>query len=237
MGEGRAHGKYPGGLKGEVVSEQETSTSSGAPREMCYAIRADRMPPIPLGKMTEAQKKVAAEIAAGPRGKVEGPYWPILRSPGFAGVIQNVGAYFRYRSPLDRRLNEMAALIAARSWSQQFVWDVHILQALDAGLEPDIAQAIAEGRRPEGMDIEEETLWDFCAELLATKGVSDPTYEKAVAKFGESGVIDILGILGYYSTLAMVMNVARTELLDGRLPPLDALPLQQRSVVSNPLRR
>ena len=212
-------------------------SKTSASREMRYAILPDRMPPLAAEQMTDAQKKVAAEIAAGPRGRVEGPYWPILRSAGFAGCIQNVGAYFRYHCPLHRRLNEMAALIAARSWSQQFVWDVHILQALDAGLKPEVAQAVAEGRRSDEMDDEEATLWDFCAELLATRGVSDPTYQKAVAKFGESGVIDILGILGYYSTLGMIMNVARTRLLDDRLPPLDALPLQQRSLVSNPLRR
>jgi 4-carboxymuconolactone decarboxylase len=214
-----------------------TELKTHVPHEIRHAILPDRMPPLTAAQMTDAQKKVAAEIAAGPRGKVEGPYWPILRSPGFAGCIQSVGAYFRYHCPLNRRLNEMTALIAARSWSQQFVWDVHILQALDAGLKPGTAQAIADGRRPEEMDDEEATLWDFCAELLATRGVSDPTYERAVAKFGESGVIDVLGILGYYSTLGMIMNVARTRLLDDRLPPLDALPLQQRSLASNPLRR
>lgn len=201
-----------------------------------YALLPDRMPPIPQSEMTEAQRKVAVEIASGPRGQVEGPYWPILRSPGYAACVQDVGAYFRYRCPLDRKLNEMAALIAARSWSQQFVWDVHILQALDAGLRPETAQAIAEGRRPDEMTEDEATLWDFCWELLATKGVSDPTYARAVTRFGESGVIDVLGILGYYTTLGMIMNVARTTLLDGRKPPLDSLPLRVRSLESNPLR-
>lgn len=219
-----------------MTFDKKPSPSSTAARELHYALLSDRMPPIPAEQMTEAQKKVAAEIAAGPRGKVEGPYWPILRSPGYASCVHNVGAYFRYQCPLDRKINEMAALIAARSWSQQFIWDVHILQALDAGLKPDIAQAIAEGRRPAGMAEDEEILWDFCAELLATKGLSDPTYERAVAGFGESGVIDILGILGYYSTLAMIMNVGRTPLLEGRQPPLDPLPLELRSLVSNPLR-
>jgi 4-carboxymuconolactone decarboxylase len=203
---------------------------------MRYAVLPDRMPPIPADKMTAEQRAVATEIAAGPRGKVEGPYWPILRSPGFARCVQKVGAYFRYECALDRRLNEMAALIAARSWTQQFVWDVHILQALEAGLRSEIAQAIAEGRRPDGMAEDEARLYDFTAELLANRGVSDATYAKAVATFGESGVIDILGILGYYSTLAMIMNVGRTTLLDGRLPPLDPTPLQLRSVASNPLR-
>jgi len=116
------------------------------------------------------------------------------------------------------------------------VWDVHILQALGAGLKPAVAQAIAEGRRPEGMAEDEEILYDFLAEILATKGVSDPTYAKTVAKFGEAGIIDILGILGYYSTLAMIMNVSRTPLLEGRLLPLDPTPLRLHSLDSNPLR-
>ena len=210
--------------------------SPSSKQEMRYAVLPDRMPPIPSEKLTEEQKQVAAQIAAGPRGKVEGPYWPILRSPGFAECIQNVGAYFRYQCPLDRKINEMAALMAARSWSQQFVWDVHILQALEAGLSRDIATAIAEGRRPEGMARDEETLWDFVAELLANQGVSDPTYERTVSVFGENGVVDILGIVGYYTTLAMIMNVGRTALLDDRRLPIDPLPLRLRSLVSNPLR-
>jgi len=205
-------------------------------QEMHYDIRADRMPAIPLAEMTDAQKKIAEQIAAGPRGKVEGPYWPILRSPGFANCIQNVGAYFRYDCPLDRKINEMAALMTARSWSQQFVWDVHILQALDAGLSRDVCTALAEGRRPEGMESDEEVLWDFVTEVLVSKGVSDPTYKRAVEKFAEAGVIDILGIVGYYTTLGMVMNVGRTPMLDDRRPPLDSLPLQQHSRDSNPLR-
>jgi len=206
------------------------------PSEMRYAVLPNRMPAIPVEKMTEAQKAVAAEIAAGPRGKVEGPYWPILRSPGFARSVQKVGAYYRYECPLDRRINEMAALIAARSWSQQFEWDVHILQALQAGLKSEVAQAIAEGRRPDHMAQDETVLYDFCAELLATRGVSDATYAKTVAQFSESGVIDILGILGYYTMLAMIMNVSRTSLLDGHRLPLDPLPLRLRSLESNPLR-
>ena len=213
-----------------------TNEKSPAVKEMRYAVLPDRMPAIPPDKMTDAQKKVAAEIAAGPRGKVEGPYWPILRSPGFAHSVQGVGAYFRYHCPLDRRINEMAALIAARSWSQQFEWDVHILQALGAGLKPAVAEAIAEGRRPEEMAEDEKILYDFLAELLANKGVSDPTYAKTVAKFGEPGVIDILGIAGYYTMLAMIMNVGRTSLLEGRLLPLNPAPFQLRSLVSNPLR-
>lgn len=215
---------------------EKSPAQANATRETRYAVLPDRMPPIPQEKMSDAQQEVAAEIAAGPRGKVEGPYWPILRSPGFARPVQKVGEYFRYHCPLDRRINEMAALVAARSWSQQFEWDVHVLQALGAGLKPAVAEAIAEGRRPDGMAEDEEILYDFLGELLANKGVSDPTYARTVARFGEAGVIDILGIAGYYTTLAMIMNVARTPLLEGRPLPLDPTPLQLRSLVSNPLR-
>jgi len=204
---------------------------------MRYAVLPDRMPPIPVERMTEAQREVAAEIAAGPRGRVEGPYWPILRSPGYSRPIQKVGEYFRYHCTLDRKLNEMAALIAARTWSSQFVWDVHILQALAAGLKPAVAEAVAEGRRSGEMAPDEAALWDFLAELNANQSVSDTTYARAVAAFGESGVIDVLGIVGYYATLAMIMNVARTQLLDGRKLPLAPAPSPLGSLESNALRK
>lgn len=212
------------------------SVPSGRLATVQCTVLPDRMPPIPADAMTAEQQGVAEEIAAGPRGRVEGPYWPILRSPGFAGAIQGVGAYFRYHCKLDRKINEMAALMAARSWSQQFVWDVHILQALDAGLSRDTATALADGRRPSNMTPDEEALWDFVTELITTKGASDPTYGRAVETFGERGVIDILGILGYYSTLSMIMNVARTDLLDGRPFPIDPLPLRLHAETANPLR-
>ena len=130
----------------------------------------------------------------------------------------------------------MAALMAARAWSQQFVWDVHILQALDAGLKNEIALALAEGRRPTGMAEDEEILYDFVTELLVNKGASDPTYARTVAKFSEEGVIDIIGIVGYYSLLGMVMNVARTTLLDARPMPLAPTPLRLRPLAGTPLR-
>ena len=219
-----------------MTLNEKSPDAPGAAREMRYAVLPNRMPPIPTEKMTDAQRKVAAEIAAGPRGKVEGPYWPIIRSPGLAESLQKVGEYYRYRCPLDRKLNEMAALMAARAWTQQFEWDVHILQALDAGLKKDIALAIAEGRRPAGMAEDEEILYDFVMELLTSKGVSDPTYARTVARFGESGIVDFVGIVGYYTMLAMIMNVARTPMLEGRPLPLAPMPLQLRSLTGSPLR-
>ncbi|HEY9447181.1 MAG TPA: carboxymuconolactone decarboxylase family protein [Burkholderiales bacterium] len=191
----------------------------------CIApVPADRMPRIPPERMTPAQRTAAAELEAGPRGKVQGPYVPILRSPGFMTPAQKLGAYIRFECQLDFRINEMAALMTARHWTQQFEFHVHRPHALKAGLRAAIIDAIAEGRRPEDMASDEAVLYDFLTEVFATRGACDATYRRAVEAFGESGVIDILGIAGYYAMLAMIMNVARTALPDGAAYPLRPMP-------------
>ena len=182
------------------------------------------MPPLGSDQMTEAQKKAAAELVAGPRGRVIGPFVALLRSPEFMSRLQKTGEYLRFHSALGARLNEFAILVTAREWTQQFEWFAHYPIALKAGIKADVAQAIAEGRRPVGMAEDEEVVYDFCDELFRTQGVSDTTYTRAVTKFGEQGVIDMLGVAGYYSMLAMIMNVARTPLPDGASPPLRAFP-------------
>jgi len=183
------------------------------------------MPPIPADKMTEAQKKAAAELAAGPRGGVRGPFIPLLRSPELMDRLQKVGEYLRYQSSLETRLNEFVMLIVARHWSQQFEWCVHYPLALKAGLDRGVADAVAEGRRPRGMAEDEELAHDFCDELFRTHGVSDATYRSAVDRFGEQSVIDLLGLIGYFTTVSMVMNVAHTPPPDDpSVSPLGALP-------------
>jgi 4-carboxymuconolactone decarboxylase len=197
-------------------------------KQTTIGIAPERMPAIPADKMSDAQKQAAAAIAAGPRGAVKGPFVALLRSPDFMDRVQRVGEYVRYRCPLDKRINELAAAITARHWTQQFEWWAHARQALEAGLKPAVADAIAEGRRPAGMAEDEEIVYDFLTELLVGKSVCDATYERAVRKFGEPGVIDIIGISGYYALLAMVMNVARTAVPEGNPLPLAPLPQQIR---------
>jgi 4-carboxymuconolactone decarboxylase len=189
-----------------------------------YAAAQDRMPPLGSEQMNEAQRKAAAEVAAGPRGGVIGPFVPLLRSPEFMSRLQKTGEYLRFHSALGARLNELVILLTARRWTQQFEWHAHYPIALKAGVTGDVAQAIAEGRRPVGMAEDEEVVYDFCDELFRTQGVSDTTYARAVTKLREQGVIDMLGVAGYYSMLAMIMNVARTPLPDGAMPPLKAFP-------------
>lgn len=191
---------------------------------MTLPVPPERMPRIPPEKMTEAQKKVAAEIAAGPRGELRGPFIALLRSPELLSPVQKVGEYLRYKCTLDRRVMEFATLIAARHWTQQYEWQAHHEHAMKAGLKPAIAEAIAQGRRPAGMAEDEEIVYELLTETLHNKSVSDPTYARAVAKFGESGVVDLVGLAGYYLLLAMILNTARTALPAGKPPQLAPFP-------------
>ncbi|MGZ8209687.1 MAG: carboxymuconolactone decarboxylase family protein [Burkholderiales bacterium] len=191
-----------------------------------YEVAPERMPLIADERMTPEQKKAAVELAAGPRGEVKGPFVALLRSPDFMSRVQKVGEYIRFVCPLDKRINEFAAIIAARHWNQQFEWWAHYRQALEAGMKREIADAVREGRRPTGMAEDEEIVYDLLTEVLVNKGASDATYRRALAKFGEQGVIDVIGVAGYYALLAMVMNVARTAVPEGPPLPLPPLPVR-----------
>jgi 4-carboxymuconolactone decarboxylase len=188
------------------------------------AAAQDRMPPIPADKMTDAQKKVADELIAGPRGKLVGPFIPLLRSPDLMSRVQKVGEYIRFQNSLGHKLTEFTILMTSRHWTQEFEWDSHYDLALKAGMEPDILAAVREGRRPTGMSADEEVTYDFCSELEQNQSVTDATYERAVKSFGEQGVIDLTGTVGYYTALAMILNVARTPLPTGKTPALADFP-------------
>jgi len=190
----------------------------------CSTYAEDRMPPLSNDRMTDAQRSAAAELASGPRGSVTGPFVPLLRSPEFMSRLQKAGEYLRFHSVLGPKLSEFVILITARQRTQQYEWFVHYPLAIKAGLKPEIALSIAEGRRPSGMAEDEEIVYDFCDEVFRTQGVSDSTYRRAVSKFGEQGIIDMLGVNGYYSLIAMVLNVARTPLPGNTPAPLAAFP-------------
>jgi 4-carboxymuconolactone decarboxylase len=182
-----------------------------------------RFPPIPQERMTPEQRTVAEGIAGGPRGGIRGPFNALLRSPVLADRWQRVGEYLRFNSSIPHVLNEFAIIIAARAWSAQYEWFAHHRIALQAGLSPAIAQAVAEGRRPEGMSEDETIVNEFCTELHTTHFVSDATFERAKARFGEQGVVDLLGVTGYYVGVAMILNVAAVPLPEGVAPPLAPL--------------
>lgn len=184
----------------------------------------DRMPPIPADRLTDAQKKAIAEFTAARKAELSGPFVPLLRSPEVMNRARAMGDYLRFTSVLPPRLSEFAIIITARQWTQNYEWDVHAPLAEKGGLSPAIIAAIAEGRRPAAMAADEDVLYTFCDELHRNQSVSDATYARAVQSFGEQGVIDILGISGYYTMLAMVLNTARTPLPPGRTPALRPFP-------------
>jgi 4-carboxymuconolactone decarboxylase len=187
----------------------------------------DRMPPIPADKLTPAQKHSAELLAATPRGAggAGGPFVPLLRSPELMDRLQAVGEYLRYKNSVPQKLVEMAIIMTARQSTQQYEWNAHYPLALKAGLPAETANAIAVGRRPDSLAADEEIVYNFTAELLQNKSVSDPTYGRMLAKFGEQGVVDTTGLVGYYSTLAMILNVARSPAQpDSTAPKLAPFP-------------
>jgi 4-carboxymuconolactone decarboxylase len=173
-------------------------------------MKAIRMPPLEPAMMDQAQKKAADALAAGPRGGVKGPFIPLLRSPELMERLQKVGEYLRFKSALEPRISEFLMCVVSRDWTQQFEWFVHVPLALKAGIKEETLSSLAQGGRPAGMAQDEAIAYDFREELERTKGVCDHTYQRALDAFGEHGVIDLLGLIGYFTTVSMVMNVAHT---------------------------
>jgi 4-carboxymuconolactone decarboxylase len=170
----------------------------------------DRMPPMDPAVMNDAQKKAAAELAAGPRKGVFGPFIPLLRSPELMDRLGRVGEYLRFHNSIPPKLAELAMLITARHVTNQFEWVVHHPLAIKAGVARDTVEAVGEGRRPASMPDDEALVHDFATELLATHRVADASYARAVKALGEQGVVDLTGTIGYFTAVCYVMNVAQT---------------------------
>ena len=170
----------------------------------------DRLPPIAPAQWTVAQREVAQAMIAGPRGAVLAPFVPLLRSPELAGHLQRVGEYLRYRSAIGVRLTELAILVTAAEWQQAVEWAIHAPIAAREGVSPALIAAVERRERPTAMADDEAAVYELCIELQRLHRVSDATWGRAIALFGEAGVMDLIGINGYYAMLAMVMNAART---------------------------
>ena len=184
----------------------------------------ERLPPLPPERMTPRQREVAEAIAGGPRGGLRGPFGAWLRSPEVADRFQRVGEYVRFQSSIPPALNELAILVTAREWTAQFEWHAHHALAMQAGLPPAIAEAVARGERPADMDADQRVVYDFAAELHRERSVSDATYAAVAERFGERGLVDLVAACGYYVAVAMTLNVARVPLPEGVPPPLRPLP-------------
>jgi 4-carboxymuconolactone decarboxylase len=186
-------------------------------------LRGNRFKPLKYDEMTPAQKTMVEHLIAGPRGGVNGPFNVLLRSPEVGDLGQEFGASTRFKSSLPQRLYELAILVTARHWTAQYEWQAHHRSALQAGLSAGICDAIAQGRRPASMQKDEEAVYNFVSELLNTKQVTDATFAAAKNAFGERGVVDIIAVTGWYSTVSMMLNVDQYPVLDGTQPELKPL--------------
>ena len=184
----------------------------------------DRMPPIPADKMTPAQKQAVDEYKKARGTEVAGPWAVLTRSPELMSRTRMLSDYLRFKSTLPPRLSEFVILMTARLWGQNYEWNAHHPLAIKGGLNPEVAKAVAEGRRPTQMAEDETSLYDLIQELLRNRTVSDATYARAVLKFGEQGVVDAVSISGYYTMIGMLLNTARTPLPGGVAAPLPAFP-------------
>ena len=183
----------------------------------------DRFKPLKWDEMTPEQKTMMEHLVAGPRRGAGGPFNVLLRSPKMGDVVQEFGAQMRFSSSLPPKLNEMAIIIVARHWTSHYEWYAHRTAAAQAGLNESIIQSIAAGKRPASLDADETIIYNFAIELLNTKQVSDPAFKAVKDKFGERGVVDLMGVMGYYQLVSMLLNVDRYPLPAGAKPELQPL--------------
>jgi 4-carboxymuconolactone decarboxylase len=189
----------------------------------------ERLGPIPPAEMTEAQKQAVEEFV---KVRPDGPFgfwWGYLRVPEvmipFLQIQTHIHSVMETeQGALGEKLTHFAMLIVARHWTQQVIWNLHDKNAIEAGLKPEVVDALASGRRPPNMTEDEAIVYDFCTELLRNRSVSDRTYERMLAQFGERGVAEATLIQGEYTIMSMFMNVARTPLDPGTPPPLKLFP-------------
>ena len=193
-----------------------------------------RFKQIPVEKLTPEQRTMTDAIRSGARstikntgastpGPLGGPFNVWLRSPDIGNIIQALGEAIRFRSSLPAKLNELAICITARKWSAQYEWHAHRRLAVEAGLDPAIADAIAQGKKPAGMPADEQLVYDVSTELHTTGGIADATYQRALERFGEQGITDLIAVNGYYTLVSFTLNTDRTPLPAGVPLPLPDL--------------
>ena len=183
-----------------------------------------RYPELNPAQLTPQQKTMYDALIAGPRHSIEGPFNALLRSPELGNRLQRVGEYLRFDTTIPHNLNEFAILITATEWNCGFEWYAHYPLAIKAGLEASVAKDLQEGRRPAGMSADETMVYDFSTQLHRQHQVSDAVYKQMTDRFGEQGVTDLIGLLGYYDIVSMTLNVAEVHAPAGAGKTLPEVP-------------
>jgi 4-carboxymuconolactone decarboxylase len=180
-----------------------------------------RLPELDPAKFSPEQKKIHDAILAGPRGKVVGPLKVWLNNPGLAEHAQALGAYARFNSSLPPRLSELAICVTGAFWKANYEWYAHAPLAIKAGIDPAAIEAIRVGSTPKLTKSDEQAIYDFAKELVTTKRVSSATFERAKKELGLTSVIDLVGIIGYYSLVSVTLNAFEMPLPEGETEPFD----------------
>jgi 4-carboxymuconolactone decarboxylase len=179
---------------------------------MCCAAQAEeRFSQLRLDQLTPEQQKMATMLKTPPRNSAlnSGPFNAYARSPGLGILLLQVSDYVRFNSSLPPRLSEFAIMIAAQQWSQPYEWRAHYPLAIKGGLDRQILVDLGAGNKPQGMKDDEAALYEFCTQLYRDKNVTDAAFKTAVGKFGERGVMDLIGIIGYYDIASMALIVQK----------------------------
>ena len=182
----------------------------------------ERFSALQLDQLTPDQQTMATMLATPPRNNKlnTGPFNAYARSPGLGVLLLHVSDFVRFNSSLPPRLSEFAIMIAAQKWTQLYEWRAHYPLAIKGGLDRQILVDLGAGNRPQAMKDDETALYDFCTEMYRDRNVSDATFKSAVAKFGERGIMDVIGIIGYYDMVSMALIVQQATGKPGEEPPL-----------------
>lgn len=173
-----------------------------------------------LDQLSSAQRPIAERAIKGPRKKLGSPLNAWLRSPGVADPVERLGEYVRFESSTPERLKELVILVVARHWTAQYPWSVHYQQAMDAGISKATADSIRAGKRPADLKPDEALIYDFCKTLLGGGAIDDAIYARMLAAYGEPGIIDLIGLMSYYTTLSFTLVVDRCPPREGSKAPL-----------------
>jgi 4-carboxymuconolactone decarboxylase len=166
-----------------------------------------RLPEFSVENASPEQKDVLQTILSGPRGNLNGPFLSWIHSPELASRAQELGAFCRYGTGLPLRLSELAILCTAAKWKSQAEWYIHYPIGVEAGLNPEVLEGIRQDKVPKFENSDESLIWRFVDDLYEKKRVSDEIYHEAAAGFGVKTVVNLVGLLGYYTLVAMSLNV------------------------------
>jgi 4-carboxymuconolactone decarboxylase len=200
-------------MVGLVLTLRRVASSVAVASLLCVGAHADeRFSELRLDQLTPEQQQMAVMLKTPPRSSElnGGPFNAYARSPGLGVLLLHVSDYVRFNSSLPPRLSEFAIMIAARQWSQPYEWRAHYPLAIKGGLDRQVLVDLGAGRRPQSMKDDETTLYDFCSELYRDKNVSDAVFKAALSRFGERGIMDLIGIIGYYDIASMALIVQKT---------------------------